>query len=67
MYLYEFTDSPSVANVTVSLNAPSSFGYSITVICAIDANSGADQCVVTAVPDGGVAITGVVILIVCII
>ena len=64
MYLYEFTDSPSVVNATVLLNVPSSFGYSIAVICTIHSDSGADHCVVMAVADGGVAITGVVIFII---
>ena len=57
-HLYFLTDSPSVTNATILLNAPNAFGYSITVICAIHLNSRADQCVAMAMADGRATITG---------
>ena len=58
VHLYFFTDSPSVTNATVLLNAPNTLGHSITVTCTVHPNSRADQCVVMAMADGRATITG---------
>ena len=56
--VYLFTELPPVSNATVLLNTPNTLGYSITVNCTIHPNSSANQCVVMAMADGRVTITG---------
>ena len=54
--------SSSVTNTTAELISSNvtSEQYNITVTCTIHPNSTADQCVVMAIADGRVTITGMV-------